>query len=183
MSKRFFIFGYGSLMHPRAVPYESYNPIGTAEIVGWQRDWCTPIHSRTSTSLGIKRKKDVTCNGVVFEVQERDFSRLQTRELEYQMVQLTPEELQTENPLPGLCYLFQPSEPAPASESYPINQTYIDVVVDSLFQFGDRFVDQFFESTTGWGPIRSDREAPRYPRHLNDLDCGRIDQILAEKLA
>ena len=61
--------------------------------------------------------------------------------------------------------------------------SYIDVVVQGYFRmFGEPGVQDFFDTTAGWGAqIINDRAAPIYPRHqlLSDKETTMVDDGLA----
>jgi hypothetical protein len=68
----------------------------------------------------------------------------------------------------------------PPSASFPLLQSYIDVVVEGGLEYGPAFAREIIETTTGWSRYwLNDREEPRRP-WVFDKRSAEVDKLLAQ---
>ena len=160
-----YFFGYGSLVN-RAT--HSYAPTTPARIMGWRRRW-RHVEGREVAFLTAVPDAGTEIDGVIAPVPNADWAALDVREAWYRR-----------EPALGITHTVVPEPEVqiyhapealhrPASVLHPVLLSYIDVVVQGyLGEFGEAGVARFFDTTDGWdAPIRNDRAAPVYPRHMH----------------
>ena len=77
-------------------------------------------------------------------------------------------------------WVYITDHPSQPSESCPIAQSYVDVVLSGCLDIGDEFAKEFIRTTSGWDKSWiDDRNRPRYRRSL-EVDSDRIDALLRE---
>jgi hypothetical protein len=125
------------------------------------------------------------CNGVIVKVPLDQLYRFDEREKGYRRVLLSAHDLEIlDRPVPeGEVWIYIPEEPLPATEKYPIAQSYVDVIMDACIRVSEEFAIEFVETTEYWElPWVNDRVDPLYPRALPHLDYEKIDGILSHCL-
>lgn len=176
-------FGFGSLVNRETRPENE--PAVAATLQGWERQWAHHAlgfgtDSRSCCSLTVKpmEHKQASIDGVLVTLDAEDLPELDKRETGYDRVELPAASFSLVHPSASdsgvtaptvYMYVSKPEQTAPANESYPILQSYIDCVMagyESLF--GQEGLNRFMSSTQGWhGPIENDRAQPRYPRSVS----------------
>ena len=179
------IFGYGSLIcadsRARTGLTGDALPVITR---GFQRHWSVAVDYDNLSVLGIQPgNSDDQVGGVLFALDDSEFSQFDAREVEYERQALPPEALQPLNghTLPdGQYWVYLP---APGDSPHPIPQSYLDVVLRGCLDISTTFAHHFVHHTGSWKPRLADRSAPRYPRPLkpeHQTAWPQIDRVLAE---
>ncbi|MCC2607781.1 hypothetical protein [Planctobacterium marinum] len=189
-----YVVGYGSLMsHDSRFRYSQIDADAIpVQVRGWQRAWnmCCPDNSYTCVGV-IPGTETQAVNGMLVPVAEIT-PQLRQREQSYHFVQIDQQQLQyhgvaAQNDImaslnDAVIWICQVSEPAAASQSHPIYQTYVDTCLSGCLEHvSEEFAFEFIEKTLGWAEHWvNDRHAPRYPRLANiDLEMQhRIDGLL-----
>ncbi|MGR3291953.1 MAG: gamma-glutamylcyclotransferase family protein [Paracoccaceae bacterium] len=158
-----FIFGYGSLVN-RAT--HDYTEIERAELHGWRREWhYTTL--RDLAYLSATPDPDGSIIGVTLKAPQND-SKLEDRERAYQRSNVSRQVVRSGTAKIDIeIFAISPALCRPTGPRSALLLSYIDVVVQGFLQeYGEPGVQNFFETTHGWGaPILNDRAAPVYPRH------------------
>ena len=175
-----YLFGYGSLIctvsrnrhthEAKAIP---------VRIKGWQRCWNHRSRSRKRNVLGVYPKEGAVCNGVIFEV--KDFTQLNERENGYSLVEIDNSSIEAigKHEIPqARFWLYVPKEPMLASSEFPIQQSYLDVVMTGCLEYGDEFASELVETTEWSSHWIDDRKEPNYSSYLDNVDSERIDRLL-----
>ena len=158
-----FIFGYGSLVNTAT---HDYGQVHVAELKGWRRVWhYTSL--RDLAYLSAIPDQGSTIMGVVLKVPPMD-ANLENREQAYARHHVSDT---VTHPLKIASdinvFAIPPKVHRPCQAESTLLLSYIDVVVQGYMRkFGEPGVQQFFETTFGWGaPVLDDRANPIYPRH------------------
>jgi hypothetical protein len=154
-------FGYGSLVNLATHDYADPRP---AHLTGWRRVW-RHTTLREVAFLSVEPAKGVTIAGIVAAVPGADWAALDQREAAYSRADVSDHVRHDGDR--GHCATYHVTKGLvrPASASAPILLSYLDTVVQGFHRVhGPDGVRAFFETTTGWGPIRDDRADPVYPR-------------------
>ena len=166
-----FIFGYGSLVN-RAT--HDYGAAHLAELSGWRREWrYTTL--REVAFLNAIPDPDSSIKGVILGVPPVE-PELDRREHAYDRIQVSAAVAHTvKQPVDINIFALPPKLHHQNSGAHSILLSYVDVVVQGYFRaYGEAGVQEFFETTTGWGaPILNDRAAPVYSRHQR-LDAHEV---------
>ncbi|MET0742496.1 MAG: gamma-glutamylcyclotransferase family protein [Microvirga sp.] len=195
-----FLFGYGSLINTAsrnatAVKPIHAIPVRVAASFGFVRAWVD--RSPTGfTALGLRRPASgeaaKTINGVLYPVEGGDMSDFDRREAGYTRVQVPRESIEAVSweqvPVAGRIWVYVPVGPSgrigedlpEASSTYPLLQSYIDVVLDGALEYGPDFAREVIETTRDWSPYwLNDRELGRRP-WVFDHDSGTVDDLLRQ---
>jgi hypothetical protein len=188
MTRKILVAGYGSLINPdsraRSVRTGAAYPV---RVQGFRRAWNFP--AAAMTALGVVPDATASLNAALVEVaDEAALASLDLREEGYRRQSLPPGSVQ---PIgggtipPGTIELYIPIDPHPPSESCPLVQSYIDVVLSGcLREYGPAFAEEFCLTTSGWeGPWCNDRAAPRYVRAAPVPLAREIDLLLERRVA
>lgn len=213
MAKQF-IFGFGSLISNESRAKSGDSGASYPCLVhGVERSWSLtvdlPKKAQTNNAITavsavavrqLEGNWDTTTNGVIVEVKEEELPNFDAREIGYKRVLLTPltrvELTSGEDVSMCLgkdakiwCYVAPDDGKALSvpNSSYPVIQTYLDVILDGCRSVGgEPFAKQFIATTTGWGSesgsFLNDRENPGYIRYSEVASAGADmwDKMLAE---
>lgn len=179
------IFGYGSLICSDSRARTGLTGEALPVIAqGFERHWSVAVSYAELSVLGVRKAApDAEVGGVLFALDDAAFRNFDARELEYERVQLSPDQIRplaTGQPLPtGDFWVYLP---APASSPHPIAQSYLDVTLRGCLAIGEAFAEHFLHHTHSWKPRLNDRDNPLYPRPLKPehrTALPEIDQLLA----
>ena len=148
------------------------------------------------TALGLRRpvagESAMTVNGVLYPVEGADMSLFDRREAGYARVDVPLDVIEAvswqQAPATGKVWVYIPigrngkiGEDLPvASATYPLLQSYIDVVLDGALEHSWDFARELVETTQDWSPYwLNDRELPRRP-WVFDKNYAEEDQLLRE---
>lgn len=180
-----YVFGYGSIINKQTRSHSFGGDI-PVRVHGYERDWNARVWSDGATALGITAKHGSTCNGVLVEVSPALLSELDEREERdgYRRETISSdciESLAGKIDSSKKIYTYIPIEPMLANEDFPIEQTYIDVVLCGCFQHGEDFLREFIRTTRSWNyPRLHDREAPNYSRWKPEYVLESVETIFAQ---
>lgn len=161
-------FGYGSLVNAdtHAAPITAR----PAVLAGWRRRWGNRAEEAGATSLTAAPDPATTIQGLLVQARDADhWAEIDRRERGYDRVSLGADAVapaadagSTGTP----AFVYQTRAVRPATEAFPILQSYVDAVLQGYLRvFGREGAEAFVATTDGWdGPILDDRAAPRYPR-------------------
>ncbi len=179
-----YLFGYGSLINgaSRAKTGET-GAAAPVQVRGFQRSWNVVAVQGGYMAVGITQHSTSWCNGVIVEVPAEELPKFDVRERYYDRV-LIPHEALTV--LSGLSlqddsvWAYIVSQPGRPSESFPLIQSYIDVMMTGCLAISTDFATDFVQSTHGWNaPWLQDRIVPRYQRAMTEVPAAtEIDVIL-----
>ena len=175
-------FGYGSLVNRDTRPSgEGFAP---GIIAGWQRRWAHRVVGAQAhvgfSVLTVEPAPAVDIEGVLVPISLTDLPHLDRREKGYERRSL---ELSCDAESVSV---YVSCNALPASEQYPLLQSYVDCVLAGyLAVFGWDGVARFFATTQGWeAPIINDRMKPLYPRAVKIDDATQRefdDRIVAAR--
>ena len=173
-----FIFGYGSLVNTDT---HDYGQVQIAELSGWRRTW----HYTTLRDLAYLSAIPApgsSIKGVVLNVPPLD-AKLEEREQAYARHQVSDTVDHAVKYAPHInVFAVPPNVHRARNANSTLLLSYIDVVVQGYFrEYGETGVQEFFETTHGWGaPVLNDRADPIYPRHqrLSKLETDLSDHWL-----
>jgi hypothetical protein len=195
-----FIFGYGSLINS-----ESRNATATKSVpaiparvsaaFGFRRCWNDRSPSGF-TALGLckapRGERGTTINGVVYPVEGDDMSKFDQREEGYTRAEVPMNLIESVGwqrlPERGRIWVYVPARPGsePGSglpepdASYPLLQSYIDIVVEGGLEYGEEFAREIVETTDGWNRYwLNDRELARRP-WVRDSKTGKVDALIGK---
>jgi hypothetical protein len=195
-----FLFGYGSLINTASRDATAAKPVHAIPVrisasFGFVRAWVD--RSATGfTALGLRRpvagESAMTVNGVLYPVDGADMSLFDRREAGYSRVDVPLDAIEAVSwqqvPATGKIWVYIPigrngkiGEDLPvASATYPLLQSYIDVVLDGALEYSWDFARELVETTQDWSPYwLNDRELPRRP-WVFDRNYAEEDQLLRE---
>ncbi|HUC16331.1 MAG TPA: gamma-glutamylcyclotransferase family protein [Acetobacteraceae bacterium] len=185
-----FIFGYGSLIDTASRNATAGRPtlaipVRVSAAFGYVRTWDDRA-STGFTALGLARagpgEPAMTINGVLFPVEAGDLSAFDARESGYARIEVPRDDIEALSwerlPLQGRIWVYIPeiSGKAPGVDlpqpnaSFPLLQSYIDVVMEGGLEYGSEFAREIIETTEGWS---------RY--WLNDRAFGRRPWMLGKR--
>jgi len=202
-------FGYGSLVNRDTRPAnEQALP---ARLYGWRRVWGHRVQPadaalsgshRSCCSLSVEKCDEnpdeyskvstdakTRCSqfidGVVVNIPLAELPALDQREYGYDRLRVPAGEFD----LPHNCaakhihvYVSNMTHSGRSNIQYPILQSYIDCVLAGYCAvFNQKGMQQFVESTVGWGGvIENERHDPRYPRavQLPDSQLALFDSVV-----
>jgi hypothetical protein len=198
-----FIFGYGSLINTASrnssvtVPIPAI-PVRVSAAFGYVRTWNDRSVSGF-TALGLRKlspgETGHTINGVLYPADGADMSSFDAREKGYVRVEVPISQIEAVGwqrlPEAGHVWTYIPALsvehggtdvpgqglPAPDA-SFPILQSYIDVVVEGGLEYGPDFAREILETTDGWSRFwLNDRELARRP-WVHDPRSDTVDALL-----
>lgn len=173
-----FVFGYGSLIcsHSRSVTMkEATNTAIPVVVQGLARVWAKRS-KRGMTSMGVQWAEDESCVGVLVPVKESDLPRLDEREVGYDRVLLTPDQVEAVDYLMSeeagyydehnqeeffdkkdlndniRIWVYVPQRPMAPTPEYPIVQSYVDTILRGCLSISEQFAHDFISTTKGWHP-------------------------------
>ena len=155
-----FIFGHGSLINMKHT-YEIYDSYSRAFapvcVNNIKRSF--NVCGDGVTYLGITRTPNYKCNGIVFEVDEKELAKLDMRERFYMRKQIDIDDIDfirniSISLLKGedIVYAYFPkyNETHFPSEIFQINIDYIDICVRGCIDIDGEFLDEFVSQTHDW---------------------------------
>lgn len=194
-----FIFGYGSLINTRsrnagAIRPTHAIPVRVSAAFGYVRTWDDRASSGF-TALGLAQPRPgaqpMTINGVLFPVGREDMAAFDAREKGYVRVEVPRPDIQAISwerlPTQGKIWVYIPDLPGKPpgvdlprpSPSYPLLESYIDVVIEGGLEYGPEFAREIIETTTGWSRYwLNDRQLARRP-WVFDKHYKAVDELLA----
>lgn len=199
-----FIVGYGSLINSG-----SRNSTGGAVIpaipvrvlasFGYLRSWNE--RREGFTALGLRKAKPgesgLTINGVLYPTTEAELAKFDLREKYYERAELKTSQIEALGwqrlPETGHIWIYVPKtavahgpdeglvEP---DADHPLLQSYIDLIIEGGFEFGEDFAREIIETTDGWSRFwLNDREFARRPLWVLDPKAARVDELLKKTLS
>ncbi len=194
-----FIFGYGSLINSasrNATPPRPIHaiPVRVSAAFGYVRTW--DDRSRSGfTALGLARPgpgaEAMTINGVLFPVDGNEMAAFDAREAAYVRVEVPRSDIEAVSwqrlPAQGKIWVYIPERPGeapgmdlpPPDASFPLLQSYIDLVIEGGLEYGPGFAREIIATTAGWSRFwLNDRELARRP-WVFDKDYSAVDHLLA----
>lgn len=171
-----YLFGYGSLIS--TLSRETTAKTGKAKparVSGWQRAWNYHNSERNRNVLGVSKKKEAFCNGVIFPVQENELSAFDKRESGYERVEIDSSQIKVllGKLLPGKFWIYMPKKPQPPTKESPLPQSYLDLVITGCLEWGEKFAEEFIKATKQWNyPWINNRNK------FSAYDINKIDGIL-----
>jgi len=194
-----FIFGYGSLINSAsrnataAAPIQAI-PVRVSAAFGYVRAWNDRSPSGF-TALGLARpgpgEKSMTINGVLFPVEGNDMAAFDSREAGYARVEVPRADIQAVSwqglPAQGRIWVYIPEisgkppgvDLPPPNASFPLLQSYIDVVIEGGLEYGPAYAREIIATTTGWSRYwLNDRLEARRP-WVFDKSYQAVDSLLA----
>lgn len=194
-----FIFGYGSLINTASRNATAPKPIHAipvrvAAAFGYVRTWDDRSASGF-TALGLARpgpgEQATTINGVLFPVEGNDLAAFDAREAGYARVEVPRSDIEAVSwqqlPAQGKIWVYIPERAGEApgvdlprpDASFPLLQSYIDVVIEGGLEYGPGFAREIITTTRGWSRFwLNDRELARRPWVFNK-DYNAVDRQLA----
>ena len=152
----------------------------------YDRSWQIHIEDPRATGVGITRRDNFQCNGVLVEVDEEILKEYDERELThaYTKEQIPHDDIKTLNgkSIEGKIFGYFIDQHLPPSPEYPILQSYVDVILQGCLEIDFEFARQFIHDTKHWQYLVNDRKAPLYPRACTDCNFDEIDQLLKDEL-
>ncbi len=190
------VLGYGSLMSADSRQRFSGMQVPglPATVTGFYRAWVTRSEAEQQTYVGAMAESGAMLNGQLIpatidpalEDREKDY-RFVPVELEALALPLTPgQDSQVREWLSDKqIWLCETLDIQPATDDYPVSQTYIDTCLAGCLEHGgEKEAIRFIETTRGWQhPRRQDRQRPYYPRaaHVDVSTQRQIDNLLQHR--
>ena len=194
-----FIFGYGSLINTASRNSTASAPIPAIPVrvsaaFGYVRAWNDRSPSGF-TALGLRKphsgESANTINGVLYPVEGDDMSKFDAREEGYARVEVPREDIEAVSwqrlPEAGHIWVYVPVRqggvpgeglPEP-NASFPLLESYIDVVVEGALEYGPDYARELIETTADWSKYwLNDRELARRP-WVHDSKAATVDKFLA----
>ena len=165
------VFGYGSLVNALT---HRHGDLASASVAGWRRGWCATA-AREVAFLSVRPDPSARTLGATIRWPAADLPALDGREAAYERHEAVAGG-------PVILYAVPEADRLPAGHTRPILLSYLDAVIQGFARLhGPLEAARFFETTTGWGPIRDDRAAPLYPRAtvLTEAERAIVDEGLA----
>lgn len=193
VSQQHLVLGYGSLMSGDSRRRFSaiHLPGLPATVSGFYRAWVTRSESEQQTYVGAIAQRGAMLNAQL--IPTTIDPALEDREKDYRFAAVSPDSLTLALPreqdqqvrewLRGKrLWICETLDVSPASEAFPVSQTYIDTCLAGCLEHGgEAEAIRFIETTRGWQhPRQQDRQDPQYPRAAHvDMDTQRhIDHLL-----
>ena len=187
MSKKHYIFGYGSLISSTSRRITGIAGDSVAvNVNGLERTW-VGWKGTEMRAVAARPVSDSCCNGVLFEVPETELVKFDERETHYvrnplKLSQVTY--VDQGQALDGDClvwvYLYDHQNRGLTDA--PIVQSYLDVILLGCNEITPTFALDFIEQTKNWQVWHDDRHAPVYPRAEVHSQAMQLDQLLAQHL-
>jgi hypothetical protein len=135
------------------------------------------------SAVSVEEDASASCNGVLVQIDASEIEKFDYREAGYTRVRIAVDRVTaaTDTALPGLggadiwCYVSKTPGGRP-SDTFPILQTYVDVMILGCLEISLDFAKQFVTTTMHWNPAPvdfasnpksyiNDRHAPAYLRY------------------
>jgi cation transport regulator ChaC len=187
MSKRHYIFGYGSLISSSSRRITGIAGDSLAvRVQGLERTW-VGWKGTSMRAVAARPMIGACCNGVLFEVPESELEKFDDRETHYIRTQL---DLSQVGYLPGhqaleshsQVWVYIYNHQNQGLQSAPIVQSYLDVILLGCQEIAPTFAQEFIENTLNWDFWHDDRHQPVYPRAQAHSETVQLDQLLAQLL-
>jgi gamma-glutamylcyclotransferase (GGCT)/AIG2-like uncharacterized protein YtfP len=210
---KIYIFGYGSLIQEksRKITTTELSKAIPVKIKGFVRGWFarTKVYSLSTTYLGLLKSDNILLegltipqfvNGVIYEVNESELSKLDQREQNYTRTEVSLDNItlysNTEiNNIKVYTYLnnfnnTKELKNSIPSKDFPIVQSYVDICMNGCIEIekeykkakDDNYIRDFVESTLFWSEYwANDRIFPRRA-HFYEKNSNQIDRLLIEFL-
>lgn len=201
------VLGYGSLLsRDSRERYSQINTLGIPVMVsGFERAWVTRSIQEQQTYVGAIKNSSKKLNAQLIPTQLNP--ALQEREKDYRFSQVSADQitfdlathsqgnLKTGAQLDELyevlsayhLWVCETLECSPATEAFPVSQTYIDTCLAGCIEHaGEKAARDFVIHTSMWDhPRINDRALPKYPRAAKvSADMHeKIDAVLATTLS
>ncbi|MGH7103403.1 MAG: gamma-glutamylcyclotransferase family protein [Acetobacteraceae bacterium] len=194
-----FVFGYGSLINTASRNATALQPIHAIPVrvsaaFGYVRTWDDRSASGF-TALGLVRAGSgapaMTINGVLFPVEGNDMAAFDAREAGYARVEVPRSEIEAVSwqrlPAQGKIWVYIPERAGEApgvdlprpDASFPLLQSYIDVVIRGGLEYGPGFAREIIATTRGWSRFwLNDRELARRP-WVFGKEYSAVDHLLS----
>ncbi|KJE89692.1 hypothetical protein CAOG_08478 [Capsaspora owczarzaki ATCC 30864] len=192
-----YIFGYGSLINAssRSRTGQTGDAIAV-RVSGLVRAWNVACPHSGMTAVGVLPQAGATCNGVLVPVvtPEVDLPKFDKRERYYRRVSIpldaitvySGDSVRAHVAPAAYVWTYMVLEPQAPSQSFPIAQTYLDIILSGCLSFSRAFAEEFIVSTNGWATEWiNERQSPRYSRAACESrpDAEILDNLLQETLA
>jgi hypothetical protein len=188
-----FVFGYGSLICPdsRAItaPTVAERSAIPVTVQNVERTWAKQS-KRGMTAMGVRFREGAECVGVLVPVNDDELSQFDAREIGYDRVELQAEQvlqvpfleddyynntfLGEDDIDPPQIWVYIQQEPIAATETHPIVQSYLDIILRGCLTISEEFADAFMESTVGFHPSEisddSDNDDDDYDQSSSEND-------------
>lgn len=211
-----FVFGYGSLMCPRsrAITAPDIDPSNAQPVVvqDVERVWSVRVEVAGMTAMGVRFRKGAHCTGVLLPVTKEQLQKFDVRELGYTRVKVELDNVEQVPFLPDhlrndehvvfaakkeqgwnervfvWIYVQEDSISLEANGTFPIAQSYVDVILRGCFSISDEFAHSFMRTTHGWdsdhpdGILVNDRHDPLYIRADSEFSQEKgelVDELLS----
>jgi hypothetical protein len=193
-----FIVGYGSLINSASRNSSAGKmipaiPVRIAAAFGYIRAWNDRSLSGF-TALGLRKpapgEKASTINGVLYAAGVDEIAKFDAREAGYVRVEVPRDDIEAVSwqrlPETGRIWVYIPIKPSgepgvglpSANAEFPMLESYIDVVVEGGFEYGEDFARELIETTSDWSDYwLNDRELARRP-WVHDPASSEVDQLL-----
>ena len=200
------VLGYGSLLSRDS--RERFSNIFTqgipVTVAGFERAWVTRSEQEKQTYVGAVANGRSKLNAQLIPTQISP--ALQEREKDYRFVEVSPQDLNfhleksgfnkaqhtqdeghsIEGALAQFTYwICETLFCVPASEAFPVYQTYIDTCMAGCLEHGGKEeAERFVGQTSLWAhPRVNDRASPKYPRaaKVRAKDAMQIDKLLTHR--
>ncbi len=187
MSKRHYIFGYGSLINSssRRVTGIAGDSLAV-RVKGLERTWVSWKGTKMR-AVAARPMPNAFCNGVLFEVPELELDKFDDRETHYVRAQLSREKIAYLSGYAALdahstiwVYLYDHGEQG--LQSAPIVQSYLDVILLGCQEITPHFAQEFIQHTLNWDTWHDDRHQPVYPRAQSHSQAIALDQLLETEI-
>ena len=133
----------------------------------------------------------MTVNGVLFPIDGNDMTAFDAREKGYTRVEVPHPDIEAVSwerlPAQGKIWVYIPDVPGKPpgvdlpqpNPSYPLLESYIDVVIEGGLEYGPEFAREIIETTAGWSRYwLNDRQLGRRP-WVFDKSYNTVDGLLA----
>lgn len=178
-----YIFGYGSLINSSSRDKTgNTGRVFPVTVSGFQRGWIFPIPEQATTVLGVTKKSNAKCNGVLVEISETELKKFDEREEGYLRIMIKPNTISGYKPN-GKTWIYINQNIKRPTKKKPLIQSYIDVVLAGCLQFNQAYAISFVNTTSFWSNHWvDDRKQPIYSRAMeyDQKIFDKIDHILKQ---
>lgn len=159
-----------------------------------ERLWSLRIPNAGMIAMGIRRKLNSECVGVLVPVNDEELAQFDLRELGYERVPVEHHEVERIASLdeqihynhdhsfyrqPAMIWVYVQEQPEPVSVGYPIVQSYLDVVLRGCMTISPDFAKDFLQTTKGWHPDdfdhpdhNTEHQQQQRPEQVKDTTTG-----------
>ena len=183
---RYWIFSYGSLAH-KEVAGKTGKTLNHLPAV--LRDHLRNFRALSKTgafaAAGIEEKKGAETMGMLVEIPEEELSKFDQCEYLYERREISPNLIRlVQGEMPeGRFYVYFPKNSEAPTESFPLVQSYLDVVLEAFMEFDELLALRWLQTTMDMDrPWVDDRNMPRYSRYSATADVRAIDDLLERQV-